>query len=231
MKILGLIPARGGSKGVPRKNIKLLLGKPLIAYTIEQALSSLLLNQVILSTDDHEIASIAKDYGLEVPFMRPEELATDEATTFDVVKHTLDYFQSEGKIFDAVCILQVTSPYRPSGSIDESINAFIKSKPDSLISVRKIPDEYNPQWAFKMSHNNRLETFSDEKEIISRRQDLPIYYHRDGAIYITLIDTIKNKGSLLGETILSYPIDSPKLINIDTEEDWDEAERFFKTLL
>ena len=227
MKILGLIPARGGSKGVPGKNIKLLAGKPLIAYTVEQANAAKGIDKLILSTDDESIAKVAKEIGLEVPFMRPIELANDSAKSLDVVVHALDFLEQKGEVYDAVCLLQVTSPYRPDGSIDEAIELFKKTKPDSLVSVRKVPDEFNPHWTFKIKGDNRLQIATGEKHIIPRRQELPPAYHRDGAIYITSVSCIREKHSLLGDDIVAFPIDSPKLINIDTMDDWYEAEAFY----
>lgn len=230
MKTLGLIPARGGSKGVPGKNIKRLAGKPLIAYTIEQARAAQRLDRLIVSTDDTEIAKTAAAYGAEVPFMRPEELAQDHSGSLDVVLHALEFFEKKGECFDAVCLLQATSPYRPDGVIDEAIALFHKERPDSLVSVRRVPDEFNPHWTFEIEKNNRLKISTGEEEIIPRRQELPPAYHRDGAIYITSTDTIKNKGSLLGDDIIAFPIESPKLINIDTMDDWNEAEAFYRTM-
>jgi len=227
MKILGIVPARGGSKGVPGKNIKILAGKPLLVYTIEHIRASNLLNKAILSTDDSAIAQTAHQYGLEVPFMRPSLLATDTATSLSVVEHALDFFEAQGELFDAICLLQPTSPYRPEGAIDEAIRLFEQAKPDSLISVRKVPDEYNPHWVFEMDRENRLHIATGDEEIISRRQELPPAYHRDGAIYITSVECIRKKRSLLGKHIIGFPIESPELINIDTLEDWEVAENFF----
>ena len=228
MKILGLIPARGGSKGVPGKNIKILAGKPLIAFTVEQVNDSSLIDRLILSTDDKEIAAVAKSIGLEVPFMRPDELANDTAGSLAVVQHALNFVESQGEKYDAVCLLQVTSPYRPDGCIDEAIELFKKTQPDSLVSVRKVPDEFNPHWTFEIGTDNRLNIATGEEKIIPRRQELPSAYHRDGAIYITSVETIRNKGSLLGDDIVAFPIDSPKLINIDTMDDWNEAVEFYE---
>ncbi len=230
LKILGLIPARGGSKGVPGKNIKPLAGKPLIAYTIEQANDALLLEKTILSTDDEKIAEVARNYGLEVPFMRPEALAQDHSGSLEVVQHALDFMESQGEVYDAVCLLQVTSPYRPQGVIDDAIRMFVQERPDALVSVRKVPDEFNPHWTFEIEKNNRLKISTGEKKIIPRRQELPPAYHRDGAIYITSAETIRNKGSLLGDDIVAFPIESPELINIDTMEDWEKAESFYVSL-
>jgi len=228
MKILGLIPARGGSKGVPGKNIKVLAGKPLIAYTVEQVNASVQVDRLILSTDDKAIADVAKSIGLEVPFIRPSELANDTAGSLAVVQHALDFVEAQGEKYDAVCLLQVTSPYRPEGDIDAAIELFKNTKPDSLVSVRKVPDEFNPHWTFEIGRDNRLNIATGEDKIIPRRQELPPAYHRDGAIYISSVETIRNKGSLLGDDIVAFPIDSPKLINIDTMDDWDAAVEFYE---
>ena len=125
MRILAIIPARGGSKGVPGKNIKLLAGKPLIAYTIQAAQKATLLSEIILSSDSDEIIQIAQAYGLEVPFKRTESLATDESPTILTVLHALEYFSAKGIEFDAVCLLQVTNPFRTSEFIDKAIEKFI----------------------------------------------------------------------------------------------------------
>ena len=227
MRILAIVPARGGSKGVPGKNIKRLAGKPLLAYTIEHIKKSKLIDKAILSTDDPRIAQVARDYGLEVPFMRPKALATDCATSLSVVEHALDFFEAKGEIYDAVCLLQPTSPYRPEGAVDEAIRRFNRVKPDSLVSVRRVPDEYNPHWVFEMDDEAYLHIATGEEEIIPRRQDLPPAFHRDGAIYITSVECIRKKRSLLGKKILGFPIESPELINIDTMKDWEIAETFF----
>jgi len=229
--ILCLIPARRGSKGVPRKNIKPLAGKPLISYTIEQAKASSLIDRVVLSTDDQTIAEIGREYGAEVPFIRPASLATDDAKSIDVVIHALDYFEERGESFDAVCLLQATSPWRPEGVIDDAIRLFLKERPDALVSVRRVPDEFNPHWVFEIDDRKRLHIATGDEEIIPRRQELPAAYHRDGAIYITAVETIRRQHSLLGKDLLAFPIESPELINIDTMEDWKKAERVIEQLL
>ena len=144
MKILGIIPARGGSKGVPRKNIKLLGRKPLLQYTAEVALKSNFLSKVILSSDDDEIINIALKIGVEVPFRRPEYLSDDKAQTLCVIQHALSYYEKIGINYDAVCILQATSPFRSLAFLDKAISTFIKNNTDSLISVLRVPQEYNP---------------------------------------------------------------------------------------
>jgi len=230
MKILAIIPARGGSKGVPRKNIKLLAGKPLLEYTAAVALKSTLLSKVIVSTEDDEIISVAKTLNLEIPFKRLLDLATDSSSSLSVILHALEYFESKNVYFDSVCLLQVTSPFRTVEFLDEAIQKFIKSGSDSLISVQEIPHEYNPHWSFKLDEGQNLKIATGETEIISRRQDLPKAYHRDGSIYITKTKTLKEQNSLFGKKIAH--IVSPKefYVNVDTMDDWKKAEELVKHL-
>jgi CMP-N,N'-diacetyllegionaminic acid synthase len=223
MRILAIIPARGGSKGVPGKNIKILGGKPLIAYSIQAAQKATLLTDIILSTDSDEIMKVAKGYGLEVPFKRPSSLATDESPTILTVLHTLEYFSAKGIAFDAVCLLQVTNPFRTSEFIDKAIEKFKKSKADSLISVLKVPHEYNPHWVFEENMSGNLKISTGESEILSRRQDLPVTYYRDGSIYITKTEVLLKQQSLYGKTIAYIEADETRHINIDTIEDWKRA--------
>lgn len=225
MKVLGLIPARGGSKGIPRKNIKLLNGKPLLQYTSDIALQSKMLSKVILSSDDDEIIALGKKLGIEVPFKRPKLLANDKSPTLPVIQHTLHFLEEEyNEKYDAVCLLQVTTPFRTVDFLNLAIQKFINSNTDSLISVQKVPDHYNPHWVFLKNSNGNLSIATGDKDIIARRQELPDTYHRDGSIYITKTNVLLNSNSLYGDSI-SF-IESPKSthVNIDTEEDWKKAE-------
>ncbi|WP_158837996.1 acylneuraminate cytidylyltransferase family protein [Polaribacter sp. L3A8] len=228
MRILGLIPARGGSKGVPGKNIKLLGNKPLLAYTSEIALQSNYLVKTVLSSDDDKIIEVAKSLGVEIPFKRPSNLAEDSSPTLPVIKHVLDYYKAKGEFFDAVCLLQVTSPFRTVSFLDEALNKFINSDTDSLVSVQEVPHEYNPHWTFELNKQGNLKIATGETEIITRRQELPKAYHRDGSIYITKTAVIEKQNSLFGNSI-AY-IESPKefYVNIDTLKDWEKAELLLK---
>lgn len=228
MKILGIIPARGGSKGVPGKNIKPLHGKPLLAYTAEVALASELLDTVMLSSDDNKIIETAKSIGLAVPFIRPAEFAQDDTPTIKVIQHALDWYEQQNIFFDAVCLLQVTSPFRTVAFLNEAILKFSNSGCDSLVSVQKVPHEYNPHWTFEANSNGQLKIATGDREIITRRQELPIAYHRDGSIYLTKTATIQKEHSLYGQTIAF--IESPKecYVNIDTMADWERAELMAK---
>jgi CMP-N,N'-diacetyllegionaminic acid synthase len=224
MKILAIIPVRGGSKGVPGKNIKFLGGKPLLAYTSEIALQSKLLTEVIVSTEDKQICDVAKSLGLKVPFIRPVELAQDQTPTIDVIIHALKWYEKQTIFFDAVCLLQATSPFRSLEFLDKAIEKFMESDCDSLVSVQKVPQEYNPHWVFEADSTGNLKIATGEDEIISQRQKLPMAYHRDGSIYITKTEVLLNQNSLYGKSITYIESESQFYVNIDTMEDWEKAE-------
>lgn len=224
--ILAIIPARGGSKGIPGKNIKPLGGKPLLQYTLETAQESLFLNRVILSSDDPEIIAVAKTLGLEVPFVRPAHLATDYSGSLEVVEHALTFFKEKGEIFDAVCLLQPTTPFRVKGSIDMAIQKFLEGDYDSLVSVREVPAEYNPHWVFESDEKDCLQIATGEREIIKRRQELPKAYFRDGSIYLTKAEVVLEQHSLYGNRMGFVVSEGSHFVNLDTEEDWEWAEKY-----
>lgn len=228
MKVLGIIPARGGSKGVPGKNIKILGAKPLLQYTAEAALKSSLVTDIIISTDSEEIAAVARNCGIEVPFIRPASLATDSASSIDVVLHTVDFLSRKERKYDAVCLLQPTNPFRKTVFIDKAIEKFVIAGSDSLISVLQVPDDFNPHWLFEKNSKGSLVIATGEKEIIQRRQDLPKAYYRDGSIYITRISVLLQQHSLYGTNISYIENDPSWHVNIDTLEDWEIAEKLCK---
>lgn len=230
MKILAIIPARGGSKGVSGKNIKLLEKKPLLAYTAEIALKSKYLTEVIVSSEDEQIIAVAKSLGIKVPFVRPTELAQDHTPTIDVIIHALQWYESQNVFFDAVCLLQATSPFRMVAFLDKAIEKFIVSGCDSLVSVQKVPHEYNPHWTFEVNPDGNLKIATGETEIISRRQELPTAYHRDGSIYMTKTEVLLQQHSLYGKSIAFIESDSEMYVNIDTMEDWEKAEIMVKNI-
>ena len=227
MRILGLIPARGGSKGVPKKNIKFLGKIPLIEYTLLSAKDSKLLTAIVVSTDDTAIALVSENFGYKPPFSRPTEFAQDTSTSLEVAQHAIAFFESRNIFFDAVCLLQPTNPFREKGSIDKAIEKFIETGADCLLSVLPIPHEYNPHWAFEECENGLLKIATGEDQIITRRQELPKAFHRDGSIYITKTAIIKN-GSLYGKSI-AYLATNPQFhVNIDTMKDWETAEHILQ---
>lgn len=215
MKILGIIPARGGSKGIPKKNIKLLGGKPLIAYTIEAALNSSLA-RVIVSTDCKEIAEISASYGADV-MIRPVHLAQDDTPTLPVLQYVLS---QTGEAFDAVMTLQPTSPFRTLKHINEAMELFDSDQSaDSLVSVVDVPHAFTPQKI--MTFNGRYLFGSTE---VKRRQEAEKYYARNGAaIYITKTERLAEY--VFGGKILPYFMKKIDSIDIDDMEDWKIAER------
>ena len=227
MKILGLVPARGGSKGIPGKNAKLLSGKPLIQYTLEAAQAAHSLTDLIVSTDSDELMQLSKILGVEVPFKRPDELASDTASSLAVVQHTVAYLQAAGREFDAVCLLQPTTPFRTASDIDGAVARFIQGGYDSLLSVREVPHQFHPDWVYLSSNDETLSLATGTSTPKPQRQLLKKAYYRDGAIYITRISTLQNN-SLYGDRIGYVVNESQRYVNIDDWDDWQKAERILK---
>ena len=224
LSVLGLIPARGGSKGIPRKNVRPLGGKPLLQYTADAALASRRLTHVVLSTDDEEIARVGRACGLDVPFMRPAELADDSTPTLPVVHHALRWFASRGRIFDAVCLLQPTNPLRRADLIDRCIDQFDRSGADCVITVLPVPAEYNPHWVYLLAPDGSLRLATGEGAPIPRRQDLPPAFHREGSVYVSRSTTVLVSHTLFGDRVVGHVIDARESVNIDDPEDWARAE-------
>ncbi|MEK7208929.1 MAG: acylneuraminate cytidylyltransferase family protein [Patescibacteria group bacterium] len=223
LKILAVITARGGSKGIPGKNIKLLGGKPLIAYTIETAKQSRLLTHTILSTDDEKIINVAKEYGIEMPFVRPKELAQDMTPHLPVIQHAIKFMEEKlGYQFNYVVILQPTSPFRTVEDLDETINLLIETGADSAVSVVEMKDNH-PIKAKKLDGNQVLPYCIPEPEGI-RRQDLPPAYKRSGAVYAMRRDLVMNDNRLYGDNIVGYEVPLERSIDIDVPLDWLQAE-------
>lgn len=228
MRVVGLIPARGGSKGVPRKNIRLLCGKPLLSYTAEAALRSGVLDRVVLSTEDEEIARTGRECGLDVPFVRPADLARDNTPTVPVVQHALQWLQDHGERFDAVCLLQPTNPFRRAEDIAGCLSLLETSGADAVVTVLPVPAEHNPHWVFFKDTKGYLRLSTGESIPIPRRQELPPAYHREGSIYVTRTNVVMTQGSLLGERLLGYEVPAEWSVNIDRPEDWARAEELMK---
>lgn len=216
--VLAIIPARGGSKRLPRKNVLALAGKPLIAWTIESAVSSKLIDRVVVSTDDDEIANVSTEYGASVPFLRPEHLASDTATSNDVILHALDALDEE---FDIVVLLQPTSPLRKQFHIDEALELLISKAGEGIISVTAC--EHSPLWANTLPSDGEMDGFLDA--LSNRRsQELPQYYRLNGAIYCFNVGSIRrNEGIFFGKSVFSYVLPSECSVDIDSEYDFDFA--------
>jgi CMP-N,N'-diacetyllegionaminic acid synthase len=224
MKALGIIPARGGSKGIPRKNIRLLCGKPLIQYTAEAALASQRLSRVILSTEDDEIAEVGRGCGLEVPFLRPAELAHDETPTLPVMQHAVRWIEAQGDQYDFICLLQPTNPLRTAEDIDSCLAMLEHGDLDSVVSVLPVPHDYNPHWVYLQDEDGLLRLSTKETLPIPRRQDLPPAFHREGSVYATRRSVLMNEDSLYGKRVAGYLMDAAHSVNIDGPEDWLRAE-------
>lgn len=221
-KILAIIPARGGSKGIPRKNIKMLNEKPLIAYTIEEAKKSIYIDRVIVSTEDSEIAQISKQFGAEIPYLRSEELARDNSPTIDCVIDMVKWLnENENYMPDYVCLLQCTSPLRTNKDIDGTIEKALNFNSDGSISVCEA--EVNPYWT-NIFKEDILEYFIDEGKKITRRQDLPNIYRINGAVYVIKTNILLEKKTFETDNMSGYIMSIQKSIDIDSEMDFKFAE-------
>lgn len=230
-KILGVITARGGSKGIPGKNIKLLWEKPLIAYTIEAALASRFLTRCIVSTDSQEIAEISKKYGADVPFLRPTELAQDKSTSMAVVQHALNWLkQNQEEEYDYLMILQPTSPLRTARDIDECIKKIIDTKADSVMSMIEL--ENFALEKIKRIENDVIVPFDNtnkEGKQSTPRQFLDKAYRRNSAIYLTKVDLIM-RSDLFGKISRPYIMPIERSVDINEPADLELAEFYLKKL-
>lgn len=225
MKILVIIPARGGSKGIPHKNIKPLNGKPLIHYTIDEAREIVDDEDICVSTDDPEIIKCVEDYGLKVPFVRPAELATDTAGTYEVLLHALNYCEQKGKHYDAVLLLQNTSPFRTAGHVKEALNLYTPDV-DMVVSVKECAA--NPYYCvFEENEEGYLHVCKGDGNIF-RRQDAPKVYEYNGAIYIMNAKTLKSTHMHKMQKRVKYVMDDRSSFDLDTMWDWQMAEMMIK---
>jgi N-acylneuraminate cytidylyltransferase/CMP-N,N'-diacetyllegionaminic acid synthase len=226
MRVLGLIPARGGSKGIPRKNIRPLAGRPLLAYTADAARQSRSLERVILSTEDDEIAAVGRSLGLEVPFRRPLELAADDTPGMAPVLHALAWLADvEGYRPDALVLLQPPSPLRRGWHIDEAVAMLARENADSVLSV--CAPDYHPYW-MKVMRDGRLVPFMPEGAYYHSRQALPPVFRTNGAIYVARVDRLIEHRTFELERTLPYPMAREESVNIDDEFDWWLAEQLLR---
>jgi CMP-N,N'-diacetyllegionaminic acid synthase len=219
---LAIIPARGGSKRLPRKNVLELCGKPLIAWSIEAGLKSKYIDKLIVTSDDEDILSISKKYGSDI-IKRPEELSNDTATTFDALKHTIDNLEK----YDYIVLLQPTSPLRNEKHLDEAIELLEQKNADAVISVCKM--DHSPLWCNTLPENGSMQNFLKEEVLNKRSQDLDKYFRLNGAIYICKIDKfLNNKGFFLKENIYAYLMSKEDSTDIDDEFDFLMTEYIMK---
>jgi len=215
---LAIIPARGGSKRLPRKNVLDLCGKPLIAWSIEAGLNSKYVDKVFVTSDDDEILDISKKFGAET-IKRPDEFASDTATTFDAIKHTIDNLEK----YDYIVLLQPTSPLRNEKHIDEAIELLETKNADAVVSVCEM--DHSPLWSKTLPDDNSMNNFLRDEVLNKRSQDLDKYYRLNGAIYICKTEKLlENKGFFLKDNIFAYRMDRQSSVDIDEEIDFKMAE-------
>ena len=230
MKVLGVITARGGSKGIPGKNLKLLAGKPLLAYTIDTARRSGALDRVILSTEDEAIATAGRDLGCDVPFIRPMDLAQDDTPHLPVVQHATRWMQERINYQpDAVMVLQPTSPLRTAEDIVAAVALLDTSGADSVLSVNEVPVHSHPMRTLRLDATGHAVLFVSGDPVrkrINRRQDLPPAWVMNGAIYACRTRVLFDaEPSLYGNRVVAYRMPANRSISIDDLEDWHAAER------
>lgn len=228
MRILGVIPARGGSKGIPGKNIKPLGGMPLIGHTIRAAMESGVLDRLWVSTDDPKISRVAESLGVAVPWLRPARLAADSSETEDCVIHLLGRLEDdEDYVPDAVLLLQPTSPFRTADTIRRAVALFRRGGGRSVVSVAEAP--VHPYWCHRLKDDGSIEPYCPGRHP-SRRQDLPPAYCYDGSIYLVSTRSFLRRGSFSGGPTAALVVPSEEAVDIDEPSDWAEAEALWARL-
>lgn len=222
-KILAVIPARGGSKGVPRKNIRELAGKPLIAWTIEEAKKSKYIRTTIVSSDDEEIIEVAKHYGAQVPFVRPAHLAQDDTPGVEPILHVLEKCPE----YDYVVVLQPTSPLRTVEDIDGTIERALEGNSDFCVSVSEVTQ--SPYWMYTLQHDSVIQPLLDVP-LVFRRQDLPKVYTLNGAVYMAKVDKLKETKNFITTETLAYTMPEERSLDIDEERDFFVCEWVFQQI-
>ncbi|WP_318432656.1 acylneuraminate cytidylyltransferase family protein [Photobacterium leiognathi] len=228
MKILAIIPARGGSKRLPRKNILELCGKPLIQWTIDTALNCSEIDTVMVSTDCLEIADVARRQGVEVPYLRSPELSSDTASSADVVIDVIEYYKSINKYFDAIILLQPTSPLRSVKDIKNAITLFNEKKANAVVSVAEC--DHSPLWCNTLSDDLCMDNFISEEVKLSRSQDLPTFYRLNGAIYLVDIKCFCKSKSFMPIDTYALVMSQERSIDIDNHMDFKVAEVIHDTI-
>jgi CMP-N,N'-diacetyllegionaminic acid synthase len=219
MKPLVIIPARGGSKGVPRKNIKMLGGKPLISYTLDAAKQVISKDLICVSTEDHEIKEVVESLGFKVPFLRPENLATDTAGTYEVLLHAIEFYKKQGYDVDVLILLQATSPFRTSTHIQEALSLYDESC-DMVVSVKET--NANPYYTLR-EENQEGWLVKSKDGAFTRRQDCPKVYELNGAIYIINVNSLMKMPLNKFSKVRKYEMNELSSLDIDSELDWDFA--------
>jgi CMP-N-acetylneuraminic acid synthetase len=225
-EILGIVPARGGSRGIPRKNLYPLCGRALIEYTFDAAKRSRCLSRLILTTDDQETAEVGKRNGIQVPFLRPDHLSQDDTPVVLVIQHLLEYLrENERYVPDIIVLLQPTSPLRKSRHIDEAVELLLETGADSVVSVVEVPHQYNPVSVMEIKDGRLVPFIKGEGTRILRRQDKPKVYGRNGAaVYVVTLEAFIKHGSLFGRDCRPYVMSLEESVDIDSTFDLKIAE-------
>ncbi|SEK59296.1 cytidylyltransferase domain-containing protein [Ectothiorhodospira marina] len=218
MRLLALIPARGGSKGIPRKNIKPLAGKPLLGWTIDVARQAGSIDRIVVSTEDEEIAALARDLGAEVPFMRPAALSADDTPGIEPVIHALEQLPE----VDWVLLLQPTSPLRAAEDIEGIVQLCLEREAPSAVSVTAV--DKHPYWMYQRDEKDRLEPMIPDQPAITTRQELPPTYVLNGALYLARRDWLLEQRRFVGPDTLGYVMPPERSVDLDTPRDWDWVE-------
>lgn len=222
--VLGIVPARGGSKGIPDKNIRLLAGRSLLCYAVDTARASGVVDRIIVSTDSEKIAEVARAAGAEVPFLRPPELAQDTTPMLPVVRHAVEVIEREHGVPEIVVLLQPTAPLRRPQHVIDAVALLRKTKADSVVSVVEMPSHLSPDYVMRLEHG-RLEPYLPEGAVITRRQDTRKAFVRDGTVYACWRRTLMEHDSIYGDECRALIIPSAESVTVDTPEDWAVAER------
>lgn len=226
-RVLAIVPARSGSKGVPDKNLRPLAGRTLLEYTADAARGSGVIDRIVLSTDSEAIAAAGRQAGVEVPFMRPAELARDDSPMLPVLQHAIGELERGGWSPEYVVLLQPTSPLRRASHVREAVDLLRRSGADSVVTVIEVPKHLSPDYVMRIDQGV-LRPFLPEGERVTRRQDVRPAYSRDGTVYACRRDTLERFASIYGERCLPLLIDARDSLSIDTPDDWAAAERILE---
>lgn len=225
--VLALIPARGGSKGLPRKNVRPLCGRPLVQWSIDTALACKEIDSVVVSTDDEQIAAVAAAAGAEVPFLRPPALSGDAAISIDVVLHALDFLESNGRVFDIVLLLEPTSPLREASDIRLALQRMVDKGASAIVSVCRA-ESTHPAFMFRATGQGRLESFTFNSPAGVRRQEIEPLFYLEGTLYASTVESLRDRRSFYHDDTLAYEVAKWKALEIDDIEDFQMVEAIAK---
>ena len=229
-KVLAIIPARGGSKGIPGKNIKPICGKPLVGWPILAAQKSKYVDDIIVSTDSHEIADVAKRFNINVPFIRPDELSQDDSSSISVVNHALEFFKKNNQIYDFVLLLEPTSPLTESSDIDTALEQLINAQPkaSAIVGVTRVESSH-PDFCVSVNEDGFITPFARKWQVL-RRQEIEILYHFEGSLYISTVKSLEENQSFYHDQTIPYLVPKWKAFEIDDLTDFFCVEAIMNNL-